>query len=226
MSILLLYIRIWTFPWVRRAARWLLALVVVYNVCAMVVVATACVPLHAFWDLELQQHSYCHVKAVWWVNTYLHVITDFLIYLVPMPIIIQVRFPRRQKVLLFVLFALGFVVCLISTVRLYLLALVAESPDFTFDNVCIALWTCVETNVTVCVACFMTMKPLLSRWLPNLVEAIPERQNAAVAASNGRIPTIGSRPVRQLPVSFHRSVTASIMGYETVAADEYRVKKS
>ena len=45
---------------------------------------------------------------MWLANTYLHIITDFLIYLLPMPVIFCLRFPRRQKVLLFVLFAFGF----------------------------------------------------------------------------------------------------------------------
>jgi len=105
---MLLYIRIWKFPGVRRAAYALLALVMIYNILVIAMVATACIPLRAFWDFELMQTSYCHHKNVWWANTYMHIIVDFLIYLLPMPVIFKVRFQRRQKVLLFVLFAFGF----------------------------------------------------------------------------------------------------------------------
>ena len=110
VSIMLLYIRIWNVPWVRRAAYILLAGVLTYNVFVMVVVLTACVPLHVFWEFELQLSGefYCHKRSLWWANTYLHVIFDFFIYLLPMPVIFQVSFPKRQKVLLFVLFAFGF----------------------------------------------------------------------------------------------------------------------
>lgn len=104
---MILYIRIWALPWVRRTAYGLLTLVIIYNLLAVVMVATACIPLSAFWDLSIKG-AYCHVKNIWWANTYLHVIVDFLIYLLPMPVIIRVHFPRRQKVLLFVLFAFGF----------------------------------------------------------------------------------------------------------------------
>ena len=108
VSIMLLYLRIWNFPWVRRAAYGLLTLVVIYNILVIILVATACIPLRAFWDFELQQTSYCHAKDIWWANTYLHIIFDFLIYLLPMPVIFHVRFPKKQKVLLLVLFAFGF----------------------------------------------------------------------------------------------------------------------
>lgn len=110
VSIMLLYIRIWNFPWVRRVAYVLLAGVLVYNLLVMIMVLTACIPLHAWWDIPLQLSGtvYCHKKAIWWANTYLHIIFDFLVYLLPMPVILQVRFPTRQKVLLFVLFAFGF----------------------------------------------------------------------------------------------------------------------
>ncbi len=109
VSILLLYIRIWTFPYVHRAAYALLAIVMLYNIFVLATLATACVPLRAFWEFELQlQGAYCHSKDIYWANTYLHIITDFLIYLLPMPVIMRARFPRKQKILLFVLFAFGF----------------------------------------------------------------------------------------------------------------------
>lgn len=106
---MMLYIRIWTLPWVRRASYALLALVIAYNIFVVVIVATACVPLRAFWDYALQaEGAYCHAKSIWHANTYLHIIIDFMIYLLPMPVILGVRFPTKQKALLFFLFAFGF----------------------------------------------------------------------------------------------------------------------
>ncbi|KAK5658438.1 hypothetical protein OQA88_1827 [Cercophora sp. LCS_1] len=215
VSIMLLYVRIWNFPWVRRAAYILLAGVLIYNTLVMVMVLTACVPLRAWWDFELQfdpdKPAYCHKKGVFWANTYLHIIFDFLVYLLPMPVIFQVRFPTRQKVLLFVLFAFGFFVCALSIIRLYLLQITAATMDFTYDNVSIAFWSCIETNATVVVGCFATMKPLLSKWFPNLTEGRKPREGEQGAGSpqgqihvSGRVPTIGSTPLRQHGQGPHR----------------------
>lgn len=84
-----------------------MAIVALYNIFVTASVVTFCVPLQAFWDFSIKG-AYCHPKSVFWANTYMHIIVDFLIYLLPMPIILRVQFPRRQKVLLFVLFAFGF----------------------------------------------------------------------------------------------------------------------
>jgi hypothetical protein len=107
VSILMLYIRIWTYPWVRRAAHVLLAIVMLYNIFVFITVFTACIPLAAFWDFTITP-AYCHSKNIWWANTYMHVITDFLIFCLPIPLIIMLKFPKKEKVILFFLFAFGF----------------------------------------------------------------------------------------------------------------------
>jgi hypothetical protein len=219
VSILVLYHRIWNYPWIRNAAKALLVIVLVYKSLIFIVCITACIPLRAFWDFELQKTSYCHGKPIWWAATYLHIITDFLTYLLPMPVIFRVRFPIRQKILLFVLFAFGFFICAISIIRLYLLKLVDDTNDFTFDNISIAWWSCVETNATVSIACFMTLKPLLSRWIPSIIEERPSASQV-IAVSRGRLPTIGSRPMRIRPADLQRSLTAGFRGYEVVTSDQ------
>ena len=82
-----------------------------------------------------------------------------------------------------------------------MLSITADTLDYTFDNTPTAFWSCVETNATVVVACFMTFKPLLAKWFPKLTE--PSRDNSntpnyqgVMADLNGRVPTIGSRPSR------------------------------
>ncbi|KAM7219250.1 hypothetical protein V8F06_005419 [Rhypophila decipiens] len=197
ISITMLYIRIWNVPWVRRAAYALLAVVVIYNVLIIIMTLTACVPLAAFWDGDLlSRGAYCHHKNLWWAKTYLQIIVDFLIYLLPMPVIVRVRFHPKQKVLLFVLFAMGFFICALSLIRLYILKITETSVDFFFDNVPTALWSCIETNATIVVACNMTLKPLLAKWFPNLVTPGAGDDEQTVTSSNDRLPTIGSGPSR------------------------------
>lgn len=203
-SILVLYLRIWTYPWVRRCTWALIGIIFAYNTFVFISIFTACIPLEAFWNFGVT--GYCHAKSVWWANTYLHIGTDFLIYLLPMPIIFRLRFPRRQKALLFMLFAFGFFVCFISIIRLVYLIITEDTTDFAYDNTTIAFWTTVETNATVAIACFMTMKPLLAKWFPNLVstsnsgEAMsPGQDSPAGPDANGRVPTIGSSPMRGTP---------------------------
>jgi hypothetical protein len=105
VSILLLYLRVLTHEYIRKVSRWTLAFVVVYNVWALGMYLTMCIPLQKMWRPELE--GYCHPFEVWWVLTYLHIVTDFMIFLIPIPVVVTMTIPMRQKIGLLFVFTLG-----------------------------------------------------------------------------------------------------------------------
>jgi len=106
VSIMLLYLRILTYPWARKATYVLLVIVMLSNIEIIVSVLTACVPIQGWWDMTVK--AVCHTQDYYWANTGLHMITDFLIYLLPTPVIFTMRIPQKQKFLLYFIFAFGF----------------------------------------------------------------------------------------------------------------------
>lgn len=109
ISILLLYIRILTYPWVQKAAWIMLAVVITTSLWAIAVLMTACIPLQAFWDDSLRTpDTYCHPISFYWAATGMHMGTDLLIFLLPLPVICSLRVRWRQKTLLYFIFAFGF----------------------------------------------------------------------------------------------------------------------
>lgn len=108
ISILLLYLAIFSYHWVRIAGKVILAAVVISNAWILGVVFTACIPLEAYWDYTLRESAWCQPQPSWWANIGLHIATDFLIFLLPMPVITTLRLPRRQKYILVGVFTLGF----------------------------------------------------------------------------------------------------------------------
>ncbi|KAJ9143703.1 hypothetical protein NKR23_g6266 [Pleurostoma richardsiae] len=195
-SILLLYIRILTYDWVRRAAHLLLASVLVTNAWTFAVVMSACVPLRAFWDPSVSP-VYCHGQSFYWASTGMHMGTDFLICLLPMPVIVAMRVRWRQKLLLYCIFAFGFFVCVVSIIRLLCLIAQNSKKDTTYDNLAIPIWTCIEVNTAIVCACVMTLKPLATKLLGRRSKPrrrpVPSQQ---VALSEGHPPTIGSKPAK------------------------------
>ncbi|KAM7216432.1 hypothetical protein V8F06_008145 [Rhypophila decipiens] len=172
ISILLLYIRILSYQHARYAVYAIMGIVIFANgIWTLATVVTACVPLRAFWDrsaLQGQGTVYCHSLQIWFANTGLHIGTDVLLYVLPLPVIVNLRIRARQKIFLYSIFGLGFLVCTISVVRLWDLVEEDKRPDFTYDNVSIAYLTCVEVNAAIACACCMTLKPLMVRVFPRL----------------------------------------------------------
>ncbi|KAK3986059.1 hypothetical protein QBC44DRAFT_352606 [Cladorrhinum sp. PSN332] len=211
ISILLLYIHLFTFKWARLAGQILLGTVVLTHLYMALVTFTACIPLVSYWDFRLEK-KYCHPQAVWWSNTGMHMVTDFLIFLLPMPVVWSIRLPRRQKLALSGVFGFGFVVCFISILRLIQLLRAQTNPDFTYGAAELSYLTAVEVNGAIVCACVMTLKPFVVRFFPRLLssrgtgsnpDSVGRRRSLTPVYGPGP-PTIGSLPRKaagMMPVS-------------------------
>ncbi|KAL2167290.1 hypothetical protein VTG60DRAFT_1449 [Thermothelomyces hinnuleus] len=167
MAILLLYIHLFAFKWARKAGQVLLGVVVISHLYMTIVTFTACIPLRSYWDFTITK-KYCHPQSMWWSSTGLHMVTDFLIFLLPMPVVWTIRLPRRQKFALSGVFGFGFIVCFISILRLLQLIRAQTDPDFTWVAAELSYLTAVEVNGAIVCACVMTLKPLLARVFPRI----------------------------------------------------------
>ncbi|KAK0649836.1 hypothetical protein B0T16DRAFT_457210 [Cercophora newfieldiana] len=191
LSVLCLYIRVLTYDHVRRAAKVMLGVVVVSHVYILACLFTACVPLEAFWNLDpiARSQAYCHPISIYWSHAGLNIVTDFLIFLLPLTVIHKIRSPRPQKVALVIIFLLAFVVCIISVVRVILLArdVDAGAMDVTYDSGKTANWNIWEVNIAILCACLTTMKPVVSEFFPKLLSPNPSTMpdSEDISAENG-----------------------------------------
>lgn len=215
LSILLLYRRFFTMPWARWLNYLVLAITVGVGIYLGVTVFTACTPLEAFWNwgLFLVPGTTCRDGRTWWTNAGLHIFTDVVIIILPLPVLSHLRLPRRQKFALFGVFTLGAFVVAISIYRLvYLITMESNPPpdwDNSYNQAFLTFWTTVEVNASICCACVVTLKPLAMRVFPKLLARSrgsddgrrhhangPSSPDLPGSNGRGRVPTVGSRPIR------------------------------
>jgi hypothetical protein len=61
--------------------------------------------------------------------------------------------------------------CAISLIRsIYLKVVFSITADPSWDSIDMSHWNCVEVNIAIVCACFMTMKPLISKIWPRLLD--------------------------------------------------------
>ncbi len=106
ISILVLYLRIFTYHYARWVIWAILVITIVYNIAGFIVQMTTCVPLSKLW--EPSEYGTCHSLALAWAFIGMHVATDFIVFIIPIPIVWSMTMSLRQKLLLLVLFSLGF----------------------------------------------------------------------------------------------------------------------
>ena len=108
IAILMLYKRAFTAPRFQTAV-WIVGAIVIANslgVC--VAVCNFCHPIARFWDpMGVPGHCINEVVATTLFSTTLF-ITDVIIYIMPMPMIWNLRMTRRRKVEMSLVFLIGF----------------------------------------------------------------------------------------------------------------------
>lgn len=213
LSILMLYRRFFTMPWARRANYLVLAITFGVGIYLVVSVLTACTPLEAFWNwgLWMVPGTTCRDGRTWWTNAGLHIFTDVIIIILPLPVISKLRLPKRQKIAMFGVFTLGTFVVGVSIYRLVTIIQGDISPhaDTSYHMASLTFWTTVEVNAAICCACVVTLKPLAMRLFPKLLARSRSSDDARRHHANGpsspdlpgsdgrgRVPTVGSRPTR------------------------------
>lgn len=103
---LCLYLRIF----ITRYFKWLcyisLGLVIIWAVGSTFATIFQCVPVAAFWDKSVKAHC-TDSDAFWYAYGITNIITDAIIFTLPVREVTKLHLPRREKIGLIFVFALG-----------------------------------------------------------------------------------------------------------------------
>lgn len=124
-----------------------------------VLVGFACVPASVF--LPSLRNICIDSLVVYYLTSVMNIVTDFVVFMVPLPALRALNLPRRQKLLVMSVFCLGFFTCVISIVRLFSLHAAVRGDDPPWDNVSSAYWSVIELNCGIICASLPPLRPLL-----------------------------------------------------------------
>ncbi|KAF4448605.1 hypothetical protein F53441_8024 [Fusarium austroafricanum] len=119
-----------------------------------------CIPLEAYWDPRVKGRCFFNQTTLWTISGIIHIITDFAIIIMPLPIIWKLNLPLPQKLYLSGIFGLGFLTVAIAILRLPWLK---PQADVTWWNVMAASWSIAELVSGITCACLPTFKPILAK---------------------------------------------------------------
>lgn len=159
ISFLLQYRRIFRDEHTRTVCFWLILFLALWGITQEFLVAFACIPVSIF--IPGMASKCIESLVVWYLTSIMNIVTDFVLFLVPLPAIRNLRLPLRQKVLVMSIFCLGFFTCIISIVRLFTLRAALNSTDATWDNAPTSWWTTIELNCGILCASIATLRPLI-----------------------------------------------------------------
>jgi hypothetical protein len=101
-----MYRRIFVGIGMRRATTAALVILVAWGIALVSFLAMICLPIQALWDPSVQGRCMPFVPA-FFAPAVINMITDFGIFLMPLPAVKQLQLPLKQKIILLFIFGLG-----------------------------------------------------------------------------------------------------------------------
>ncbi|KAF1981378.1 hypothetical protein K402DRAFT_467564 [Aulographum hederae CBS 113979] len=172
-AILTQYLRVFTpatplLLFIRRACKCtypILLLVTLYGIFAGIF---NCVPFRKLLYPDTEGNCW-NLRTYWISAACMNVVLDFWVWMLPMPVLRRLRLPRRQFVGVMSVFALGWIVCLTSIVRLTVVQVQGNKGQFINSGVSSVTWSAIEGNVSIMCAALMAVKPAVNRFFPSLL---------------------------------------------------------
>ncbi|KAF7590880.1 hypothetical protein BBP40_002294 [Aspergillus hancockii] len=143
LSILALYYRIFPVKWFSRTVIGCAIFVCIWITTIEIFMGALCRPLRAFWDFKVKGKCFNSTALSYYVNTS-NMVTDLVLFALPIPVILRVRTTRNKKIALITIFSIGFITCGISAARLaYVVA--QGSADITWEGVPLGVLSAFES---------------------------------------------------------------------------------
>ncbi|KAI6779238.1 uncharacterized protein J7T54_007765 [Emericellopsis cladophorae] len=163
LSLLLMYYRIFRFPYFKRMA-WIVGVfVMAWVVCITFLFVFICVPVEKLWYPELPGHCINQV-GTWIANAISTIFTDLVILLMPIPQVWRLNLKMREKLGLTAAFGLGSFVVFASAYRTSVL-FTYDKSDPTYTLTPTVGWTAIEMSAGITSACLPTLLPVLNKVL-------------------------------------------------------------
>lgn len=193
LSILTLYLRIFTQTWFVRTCWCCFVLVSSYAIASIVTTVFQCTPVDHFWHKdhptipadevgiiyngENSTARCINLTAFWLSNGVYNIFTDVLILVALLFVIWSLRLARNQKIGLTCVFGLGVFVLVTSVLRLTTLKGGSTAEDPLTGTVVSTMWTMIEASTAVACACLPMCRTPLRRVWPKLVAVVKRCQS-------------------------------------------------
>lgn len=206
LSILCLYLRIFSQTWFRRTCWTCVVLIFAYAISSIVATIFQCTPIPRFWNRKLPG-TCIDVTAFWYANAIYNIITDIVILASVPPVVWKLRLPQRQKLGLTVVFGLGVFVFCMSILRMTTLDVSSKSIDATHGTLISTMWTMIEASTAIVCACLPMLRTPIQRLVPKI---FPSNYASGSGKKAGVAPNMPATPA-----------TNAVVGSRARAAEDY-----
>ncbi|KAK6352031.1 hypothetical protein TWF718_005180 [Orbilia javanica] len=172
LSILVFYHRVFS----SKSFRWFvyggIVYVILYSIASIIVVLLQAIPLRAYWDKSIQG-KFIDGQLAFMIFGVLNCLSDLYVFFLPIREVWGIQLPKKQRLGLIFVFALGSIVCIAGIIRIYYIWIVFSPTnwDFTYQGGPLYIVTAIEGDLGILCASLPALKPLIHRYAPGLLSS-------------------------------------------------------
>ncbi|KAG4413515.1 hypothetical protein IFR04_013343 [Cadophora malorum] len=153
----------------RRVTMAAIVIVTIQGTVFCLTVIFQCRPIHDYWKVTKDPQPNCisqpaTLLAAGIINTF----TDLATVLLPIRTVWTLQLPRRQMIVVMVLFGFGFISCIAGVIRTYYMYEVTTGWDQTWRSYPVWVTSALELYIGIICASIPATKPFFSTYLPSL----------------------------------------------------------
>jgi len=143
-------------------------------------------PISSYWTLTSAPQDCTDEGPPLMAQSIMTVITDFIVWVLPLPIFLRAHLPLRQRLALLVLFSFGLFVVVAACIRTYWIHYVVDKTyDPTWEGLHLWMWTAVEVNLGLICGCVPWLKGLAKYWWTGVKPGQPSRPSKGSGNGGG-----------------------------------------
>jgi hypothetical protein len=185
ISILCFYLRVFPLKSFRRLIYGVMGLSVAYTIAFLFATTFQCTPGSYAWTQwdGLHEGKCNDIHLQGWISAGINILLDVVVMVLPLKHLAELNMNLRRKLMVMSMFSVGFIVIVISALRLYTLAHFAKSKNITWDYFEAGYWSLLEIDVSIICGCMPAHRLLVARLWPMMKSSFHSGKNSSANSS-------------------------------------------
>ncbi|KAL4731878.1 hypothetical protein ACLX1H_000873 [Fusarium chlamydosporum] len=181
-SLLTFYLQLSPQVWFRRVIFGTITFVVLYTLTISALLLFGCNPIQTAWDPFRFASGKCVDNAVVYIIiAVVNIISDLILFIIPIPMIVQLKMALAQKIGMAVLFGIATITVATSIIRMVYLPALLGALDIPWVAAPANVWSITEANLFIVCGSMPTLRKFFKRFAPKWMEFSPTAMEAIVA---------------------------------------------
>ncbi|KIX01296.1 uncharacterized protein Z518_09021 [Rhinocladiella mackenziei CBS 650.93] len=168
LSLLAFYLRVFGTREFQGAVFVLMGVAICFGIANTFTMVSQCTPVPFFWQgWAGETKGKCiNINLFSWIRAGVEIAIDVAILSLPIPMLLKLQMRWKKKIQVVMMFSVGFVITLVSVLRLRSLIQFSKTTNPTHDNAPAVYWSVLECDMFIICACMPSTRKFLTRIWP------------------------------------------------------------